>query len=224
MPPNTLRNKAAAPPGERPLVPGAEDEEFGRPGGLGSAPPVLRGRSGTPGGRRPAVPDDGATNRAGAPSRPGSAPPVLNRRRQGGPGQQGGASMGPGGPVDDETLRPGQPGTSRPVLRGSRLGQGGAPEEPQPPARALRGARRPAGVTEPEMASRRKNVDTRRDEEHARVDQEFEKIRHLLDNEDPWTVATPGGTVLDNAPERPVYQVEPKPTLRGGTAGGGATG
>jgi hypothetical protein len=176
---------------------------------------VLRGRSGTPGGRRAAVPDDGATNRAGAPARPGSAPPVLNRQRQGGPGQQGAA---PTGPAYDETPHPGQPGTTPPVLRGTRPGQGAAPEEP--PARALRGARRPAGVTEPEMASRRKNLDTRRDdEEHERVDREFEKIQHLLGNEAPWTVQTPGGTVLDNAPERPAYQVEPKPTLRGGATG-----
>jgi len=219
MPPNTLRSKAATPPQQRPLVPGAEEEEFGRPGGLGSAPPVLRGRSGTPGGRRPAVPDDNAANRAGTPARPGSSPPVLNRKRQGGPGQQGGAPMGPTGPVDDETLNPGRPGTSRPVLRGTRLGQGGSPEEPQPPARALRGARRPAGVTEPEMASRRKNVEPRRDEEHERVDREFEKIQKLLGAEDPWTVQTPGGTVLDNAPERQAYQVEPKPTLRGNATG-----
>jgi hypothetical protein len=93
------------------------------------------------------------------------------------------------------------------------------PEEQQPPAQALRGVRRPAGVTEPEMASRRKNVDTKRDEEREHVEREFEKIRSLLGNEDPWTVETPGGTVLDNASERPAYQVEPKPTLRGGATG-----
>jgi hypothetical protein len=139
---------------------------------------------------------------------------VLNRKRQG----QGPQASGPTGPVDDGTLRPTQPGTSAPVLRGTRLGHGGPPEEPRPPARALRGgARRPAGVTEPEMASRRKSLDAKRDEERARIAQEYEKIRQLLNNEEPWTVETPGGAVLDNAPERPTHQVEPRPTLRGAT-------
>jgi hypothetical protein len=212
MSPNTLRRKAGGPDEQRPAVPG-EEEEFGRPSGT-SAPPVLRGRS-APGARRPVSPDEGG-NRSGGPLRPGSAPPVLNRKRQG-PGQQ---ATGPTGPVDDDTLRPTQPGTSAPVLRGTRLGPGGPPDETQPPARALRGgARRPAGVTEPEMASRRKSMDAKRDEERARIEQEYEKIRRLLNDEQAWTVETPGGAVLDNAPERPSHQVEPKPTLRGGATG-----
>jgi hypothetical protein len=69
------------------------------------------------------------------------------------------------------------------------------------------------------MASRRKSMDAKREEEKARVEREYEKIRQLLNDEEPWKVATPGGAVLDNAPERPTYQVEPKPTLRGGSTG-----
>jgi hypothetical protein len=69
------------------------------------------------------------------------------------------------------------------------------------------------------MASRRKSMDAKRDEERARIEQEYEKIRRLLNDEQAWTVETPGGAVLDNAPERPSHQVEPKPTLRGGATG-----
>lgn len=64
------------------------------------------------------------------------------------------------------------------------------------------------------MTSRRK---TREEREKERIDREYAEIQRLLGDEEPWTVATPGGAVLDNTPERAVYRVEPKPTL-GGTA------
>jgi hypothetical protein len=46
------------------------------------------------------------------------------------------------------------------------------------------------------------------------ADDEFDRIRALLDREAAWTVETPGGGVLDSAPQRPVTaSSEPKPTL-----------
>jgi hypothetical protein len=138
---------------------------------------------------------------------------VLNRKKQSGSGQLGGA---PVGPVDDDVLRPTQPGASAPILRGSRPPTG--PEETEPPARALRSSasarRAPAG--DQQIASRRKGRDQEKEREKERIDREFERIQGLLNEDEPWTVATPGGAVLDNTPERTGYQVEPKPTLGGG--------
>ena len=211
--PGALRNQANKAGRNRPGAPGFDEgEEFGRPGQTGT-PPVLRGRSG---GRRP---DSGMTeeaarlNRSGTPTRPGAGPPVLNRKRQdkAGTARLGGVD----GPLDEEFARPGQPGTASPVLRGSRPVPTG-PEEVEPPARAVRGAvrGRSAAAQQQEMTSRRK---TREEREKEQIDKEYAEIQRLLGDEEPWTVATPGGAVLDNAPERAVYRIEPKPTL-GGTA------
>jgi hypothetical protein len=208
-PNNALRRKGTARPDENQLLPPDESEEFARPSGLRSSPPVLRGRSGT---SRPAsFPQQ--TGRPGAMQPPGATPPVLNRKRQTGSGQ-----VAPGAPVGDEFLRPTQPGASAPVLRGSRLTPIGS-EGLERPAGTVRGAVRRPGAGEPEMASRHKNVD-KREQEKARVEREYEKIRQLLSEEEAWTVPTPGGAVLDNAvPQRPAQLAEPKPAL-----GGGATG
>jgi hypothetical protein len=75
----------------------------------------------------------------------------------------------------------------------------------------VRGTRR-AGSSgyEAQIGSRVKG----QDEQLSIVDQEFEKIRKLLDKEDAWTVETPGGGVLDSTPTRAVTPAtEPKPTL-----------
>ena len=210
--PGALRNRANKAGQERPGAPGLDEgEEFGRPGQTGT-PPVLRGRRS--GGGRPGSgvsEEEARLNRSGTPTRPGAGPPVLNRKRQ---DKAGSGLPGPaGGPLDEELGRPGQPGTAAPVLRGSRPATTG-PEEVEPPARAVRGAvrGRSGAAEQQEMASRRK---TREEREKERIDKEFTEIQRLLGDEEPWTVATPGGAVLDNAPERPVYQVEPKPTLGG---------
>jgi hypothetical protein len=211
--PGALRNRANKAGQNRPGAPGLDEgEEFGRPGQTGT-PPVLRGRSG---GRRPDVgmtEEEARLNRSGTPVRPGAAPPVLNRKRPDKPGTAGPGAVD--GPLGEEFGRSGQPGTASPVLRGSRPVPTG-PEEVEPPARAVRGAvrGRSAAAEQQEMTSRRK---TREEREKERIDREFAEIQRLLGDEEPWTVATPGGAVLDNAPERAVYRVEPKPTL-GGTA------
>ncbi len=211
--PGTLRNKSGDRPDlNRPLAPG-DEEEFGRPG-QGATPPVLRGRSA---GTRPPTFDErqaGINRTPGAtPARPGSGPPVLNRKRQGGAGQLAGP---PTGPVDDDVLQPTQPGTSAPILRGFRPTSG--PVEDVPPARAVRGTSRPANAGEQQIASRRKARDQERERERERIDREFERIQRLMAEEEAWVVETPGGAVLDNTPERTGYQVEPKPTLGGGSA------
>jgi hypothetical protein len=211
-PNNTLRRRSGARPDENQLLPPGEGEEFARPSGLSSAPPVLRGRSGV---SRPPANFSQQSGRPGAPQPPGANAPVLNRKRQTGSGD---AAPGmPGGPVGDEFLRPTQPGTSAPVLRSSRLTPIGS-EELERPAGTVRGAVRRPGAGEPEMASRHKNE--KREQEKARVEREYEKIRQLLSDDEAWTVPTPGGAVLDNAvPQRPAVQSEPKPVL-----GSGATG
>jgi hypothetical protein len=206
--PNTVR-RGTGRPDQNQSVPPGEEEEFGRPSGTSSTPPVLRGRSGV----RPSsnIPNQDL-NRSGTGSSqpPGAAPPVLNRKRQSGPGQQT-----PGTPIDDDVLRPEQPGTSRPVLRGSRTPTG--PQEvEQRPGSTVRGSVRRPGTSEPEMTSRHKS--DRRSEEIARTEREYEKIRQLLSDDEAWTVPTPGGAVLDNAvPQRPAAtQGNPKPVLGSG--------
>ncbi len=212
-PNNALRRKGTAGPDENQLLPPGELEEFSRPSGLSSSPPVLRGRSGT---SRPPASYPEQTGRPGAVQPPGATPPVLNRKRQSGTGQV--APGTPGGPVGDEFRRPAQPGASAPVLRGSRLTPIGS-EELERPAGTVRGAVRRPGAGEPEMASRHKNLD-KREQDKARIDREYEKIRKLLSEDEAWTVPTPGGAVLDNAvPQRPARLAEPRPVL-----GGGATG
>ena len=46
-----------------------------------------------------------------------------------------------------------------------------------------------------------------------RIADKNEEIRRLLANEDAWAVETPGGSVLDNTPERTGYRNEPPPAL-----------
>ncbi|MBO4208945.1 hypothetical protein, partial [Micromonospora echinofusca] len=90
----------------------------------------------------------------------------------------------------------------------------GTPRPTEPADGVLRGARRPAGYRA-ELGSRRKERE--RDEKAARIDQDFDQIRRLLDREEAWTVATPGGGVLDSTPTRTgTVAAEPKPTVGGG--------
>ncbi|MEJ3743591.1 hypothetical protein WEI85_09910 [Actinomycetes bacterium KLBMP 9797] len=210
-------------PDRSPDLPGtparpAVDNQFGGPPSAPSSP-VLRNprtgagpdsrdpRRGTPGlagpGANPSLPP--------GPPRPGTASPVLGRPRGSTPG---GPTMPttrksttpdiPGAPANP--LAPPPPPTSNPVV--GRTQRPAARTEPTSGVlRALRGG--PSGY-EAQIGSRRREQEP----EVSTVETEFDKIAKLLDKEAAWTVATPGGGVLDNAPPRATAPTsEPKPAI-----------
>lgn len=80
----------------------------------------------------------------------------------------------------------------------------------------LRGNRRAKLGFEAQIGSRRKVDEDDKQRHQQRIDEEYEKIRQLLDQEEAWKVETPGGGVLDSAPRRQVTPTsEPKPTFGG---------
>ena len=184
----------------RPAGPG--QSEFGGAPRTPSSP-VLRAP-------RPAPDQPGPRTGTPSPPRPGAAPPVLNRPR---PATQPPPPARPAAPptADRGPLAPPKPATTDPVVGRSA----------RPPAETtqradssgvMRGRRaRPAGY-EAEIGSRRRDGG----EHRSTADEEFEKLRKLLAQEEAWTVATPGGGVLDGKPARPAGPTaEPKPTLGG---------
>ncbi|MFC0531062.1 hypothetical protein [Phytohabitans kaempferiae] len=215
-------------------IPGAprtamDGNQFGGPPGTPASPVLRNPRTNTPappgtrGGPRrgtPAVP--GAPG--GGPStplRPDAMSPVLNR-------PQRPASNVPSTPVSRRPSRPEVPGaplnplapppppTSSPVVGRARpAGASGRP--PEPPSGVMRG-RRTAGAglgVEGQIASRRMANEAEAQRVKNR-DEEFERIRALLDREAAWTVETPGGGVLDSGPQQQravTPSSEPKPTL-----------
>jgi hypothetical protein len=227
---------AAPPPGKRgpgenisetpgtPLRPGMTDQFGGTPSTPAS--PVLRNpRATTPpppsrfgGDRRrhaPGMPGAPGTPGGGTPLRPDAAPPVLGRPQ---PRQPESAAPNrptlppapPGAPVNP--LAPPPRPTSSPVVgRSARLDPGAA-QVPEPTAGVMRGKRND-GISgyEGEIGSRKREAAK---DPQLSVDEEFEKIRRILDQEAAWKVETPGGGVLDGAPVRSTApSAEPKPTL-----------
>ncbi|MCW6010071.1 hypothetical protein K1W54_36830, partial [Micromonospora sp. CPCC 205371] len=227
---------AAPPPGKRgpgenitetpgtPVRPGMTDQFGGTPSTPAS--PVLRNpRATTPpppsrfgGDRRrqvPGMPGAPGTPGGAAPLRPDAAPPVLGRPQ---PRQPESAAphrpilppAPPGAPVNP--LAPPPRPTSSPVVGRSARLDPGAPQAPEPTAGVMRGKRND-GISgyEGEIGSRKREAAK---DPRLSVDEEFEKIRRVLDQEEAWKVDTPGGGVLDGAPVRSTApSAEPKPTL-----------
>jgi hypothetical protein len=212
---------------------GMQGNQFGGPPGTPASPVLRNPRTNTPappgtrgGGPRrgtPAVP--GAPGGHGGPStplRPDATPPVLNRpqrpasnvpsppaTRRPTQAEQPGAPLNP--------LAPPPPPTTSPVVGRARPVTGALP--PDPSTGVLRG-KRTAGAglgVEGQIGSRRmaSQAEAEAQAQAARnVDEEFDRIRALLDREAAWTVETPGGGVLDSAPQRSgTPSSEPKPTL-----------
>jgi hypothetical protein len=121
----------------------------------------------------------------------------------------------PGAPLNP--LAPPPPPTSSPVVGRARPVTGAQPPEPQ--TGVMRG-KRTAGAglgVEGQIGSRRmaSQADPQA-QAQATIDEEFDRIRALLDREAAWTVDTPGGGVLDSVPQQAravTSQSEPKPTL-----------
>jgi hypothetical protein len=195
-----------------PVAPGTSDQ-FGGPSGNPSAPVLRSPASTTPPTKAAGPRRGGPAGQPGgeAPLRPGAAPPVLNRPRPAGPeaGPPVRQSVRPsahGGPLAAST-----PHTTSPVVGRTAHPGAGQPQPPEQSSGVVRGTRR-AGSSgyEAQIGSRTMG----QDEQLSIVDQEFEKIRKLLDKEDAWTVETPGGGVLDSTQTRAVTPAtEPKPTL-----------
>jgi hypothetical protein len=186
----------------RPAAPG--QSQFGGPPSRTPASPVLRAP-------RPAPNQPGPGLRSGqsAPLRPGAAPPVLNRPRPA--AQQPTPPARPSAPptADRAPLAPPKPATAGPVV--GRSAKPVADAAPRPESSSgIVGRRRRSPGYEAELTSRKLDGA----EARSRVDEEFEKIRRLLDQEGAWTVSTPGGGVLDGKPTKTAAPtVEPKPTL-----------
>ncbi|MEH1013629.1 hypothetical protein V6U90_11015 [Micromonospora sp. CPCC 206060] len=218
LPPGTPSTPRAGAPGPDarntagPAVPGGgtRTNQFGSPPAAPSSPVLRAPRTTAP------IPPQGAPTRRG-PLAHDAAPPVLNRPRTAGtPDTAHQLTPQPGGgPRRDAPLAPPTPPTTRPVVgRSATTPAPGTPRPAEPANGVLRGARRPAGY-QAELGSRRKERE--RDEKAARVDRDFDQIRRLLDREEAWTVATPGGGVLDSTPTRATRAAaEPKPTVGGG--------
>jgi hypothetical protein len=223
---------SALPPGKRgggpgestpesPSAPGtpARTNQFGGPPGT-PASPILRNprstpaapgsgpRRGTPGPYREGRGGSGQPD--GTPLRPDAAPPVLNRPRQTAPPPLLPPTRPPVRPgTQANPLAPPSAPTASPVVGRSAPVTPVGPALPEASTGVVRSARNAAAAYEGQIGSRRMEQDARM----ARIDREFEEIRHLLDREEAWTVATPGGGVVDAGPGRPVAQAEPKPTL-----------
>ncbi|MEH1130092.1 hypothetical protein [Micromonospora sp. CPCC 206061] len=243
MPPPAIKGRgpqqgtpAAPPPGKRgpgenttetpgtPVRPGMTDQFGGAPSTPAS--PVLRNpRATTPappsrfgGDRRrhvPGMPGSPGTPGGATPLRPDAAPPVLGRPQarqpdNAAPPRPTLPPAPPGSPVNP--LAPPPRPTSSPVVGRSARLDPGAPQAPEPTAGVMRGKRND-GISgyEGEIGSRKREVAK---DPQASVDEEFEKIRRVLDQEAAWKVDTPGGGVLDGAPVRSATpSAEPKPTL-----------
>jgi hypothetical protein len=227
---------SAPPPGKRgpgenttetpgtPVRPGMTDQFGGTPSTPAS--PVLRNpRATTPappsrfgGDRRrgvPGTPGSPGTPGGATPLRPDAAPPVLGRPQprqpeQAAPPRPTLPPAPPGSPVNP--LAPPPRPTSSPVVGRSARLDPGAPQAPEPTAGVMRGKRND-GISgyEGEIGSRKREMAK---DPQVSVDEEFEKIRRVLDQEEAWKVDTPGGGVLDGAPVRSMApSAEPKPTL-----------
>jgi hypothetical protein len=203
-------------------VPG-QPNQFGGPPSSASSP-VLRapGSAQAPGsGQRrsgPGSPGVGQAPRTGvagnqSPLRPGATPPVLNRPKPSKPvAAPPPSSLLPPTARNSEFAPPSMP-TSRPVVGRSTRPVAG----PEQDSGVLRGNRRAKARYEAQIGSRRKDAEDKR----STVDEEFDKIRQILDREEAWTVSTPGGGVLDSAPTQRVSAAsEPRPTLGASPANG----
>jgi hypothetical protein len=202
MPQGKTRGAPAAPSGQRKdaqqTPPGTRstttEEPFAPP--PASAPPVLR--------RPPVRRNDGTDEadrhtgappgRAGKPSIKDAGPPVLRAGRAAprpeatAPGRK---ALPGAGSFDGLDLDPNLPVTPSVLGSATRTGPGG-PAAPtvadQSSGGTLRAARRaPAGQVD-QLTSRRKDHD----------EEKLAAIVALLHDEVPWTVKTPGGSVLDN--------------------------
>lgn len=243
MPPPAIKGRgpqqgtpAAPPPGKRgpgenttetpgtPARPGMTDQFGGQPSTPAS--PVLRNpRATTPappsrfaGDRRrqvPGMPGGPGTPGGATPLRPDAAPPVLGRPQprtpeSAAPPRPTLPPVSPNAPVNP--LAPPPPPTSSPVVGRSARLDPGAPQAPEPTAGVMRGKRND-GISgyEGEIGSRKREAAK---DPQVSIDDEFEKIRRVLDQEEAWKVDTPGGGVLDAGPSRSgVQSAEPKPTL-----------
>ncbi|MGN9913743.1 hypothetical protein ACTMTJ_40040 [Phytohabitans sp. LJ34] len=207
---------------------GVESNQFGGPPSTPASPVLRNPRTNTPappgtrGGPRrgtPAVPGAPGQGGPSTPSRPDAMPPVFSR-------PQRPASNVPSTPTTRRPAQPEVPGaplnplapppppTTSPVVGRARPVTGAHP--PEPPTGVMRG-RRTAGSglgVEGQIGSRRMSSQAET-QAQANVDEEFDRIRALLDREAAWTVETPGGGVLDSAPQQRTVsaQSEPKPTL-----------
>jgi hypothetical protein len=176
-----------------------------------AAPPVLRSPGATstaerrPTGRGPG----GGPPRPSLPPNPQAAPPVLERPQRARPVEGQPTRTPPPTPAD---AFPG----SAPTVSSPVLGRTAAPPPDADPAAVrqlglVRSTRRAnASELSHELSSRRKDHQATR----SKVDEEFDKVRKLLDQEGAWTVETPGGGVLDNAATQPAAPAtEPKPVV-----------
>jgi hypothetical protein len=205
-----------------------QGNQFGGPPGTPASPVLRNPRTNTPappgtrgGGPRrgtPAMPG-GPQGGPSTPLRPDAMPPVLGR-------PQRPASNVPSPPVTRRPTQPEVPGaplnplapppppTSSPVVGRARPVTGGRP--PEPPTGVMRGRRTAGGGlgVEGQIGSRRMASQAEA-QAQATIDEEFDRIRALLDREAAWKVDTPGGGVLDSAPHQRAVtsQSEPKPTL-----------
>jgi hypothetical protein len=176
-----------------------------------AAPPVLRAPGATPPSeRRPnGAGPGGGPRRASPPPNPLTAPPVLERPQRAQPDDGQPVHTPPPTSADGFPSPP--PTVSSPVL-----GRAAAtPLADEVPVAAtehglVRGRRPGASGFSNELSSRRKGRRSRK----SKVDEEYEKVRKLLDEEGAWTVETPGGGVLDNATTQPATPAaEPKPVV-----------
>ncbi|GAB3161159.1 hypothetical protein GCM10027290_67970 [Micromonospora sonneratiae] len=161
---------------------------FGRP--TGARGPARSGSGGSPPIRSDAIPSVLSRPSPRQPAEPVLPPPGPARPRQTG----------------DDILAPPPVPTSRPVVGRVSRPEAGPQQRLDASTGVLRSARQSGSPGyEAQLGSRNKQSD---------ADQEFAKVRQLLDQEETWTVATPGGGVLDSTPTRSTNVTsEPKPTL-----------
>nr|MDT0659355.1 hypothetical protein [Micromonospora sp. DSM 115978] len=220
-PPAAPQGNRRGPDVQTPNLPPARgtDSPFSQPPAAPSSPVLRNPRVPPPSTARSGGPRRGdPTTSTGLPRHPGTpgprpdaAPPVLGRPR---PKDNRAMppirpAVPPGGPdAPANPLAPPPPRTTPIVGRPTRPAAGQRSAEPT--TGVLRGLRRAgptaqAGeITSRKVAPEQPTVNTR--------DEDFEKIRTILDKEGAWTVETPGGGVLDGA--RPTAaSAEPKPTL-----------